>query len=431
MFLSRQTGLGRDQNLITIRRRTRYGILLLVAGGILALILSLSILGERKGTLLVKANRPGAYIVLNGSVTDVPVGTPLKRLRSDIYDVSVSLSGYEPDPPNRVVKIEKGKTLEVNFSLLPIPPEPEIQKEKPTPAADESAKSKPEDFDRISSQPPDSKKPISPSIQQSSKARNNTKETKQSEEAGEILHGMLKVVTRPVEGGIFIDDIFAGRGKVTQTNLNLGEVVVRFGEVEGYRTPASQKAFLTQSWPYASLEGIYLPIIYISAHLDQSGRVITQRCELAQGYVLDQSAPAEDPVAGPGIKLLDEIGVFAWEIGYAFSNRNPPGQDYIEMIFDLPENWDGNKPLDLHLYGYPSDRKYPFALAGRAEIDVFVNERPVKKGYHPTIPVQGNTSLQSEVFPVNSFLRVGQNRIRVQASANSRCFYYLKQIVLL
>jgi hypothetical protein len=201
--------------------------------------------------------------------------------------------------------------------------------------------------------------------------------------------------------------------------------------VEGYKTPSPQKAFLTQSWPLASVQGVYLPLIYISSRLDQSGRTITQKCKLKQGYVLNGESNYNDPVAGPGIKLLEETKSFGWEIGYAFSNRNPPGQDFLELEFDLPENFDGNKPLELHLYGAASDRKYPFSLSGRSGIDIIVNSKKIKEDYLPVSNLSAGPISKADVFQVNSFLNAGKNTIRIQASNASRCFYYLQEIDLL
>lgn len=420
MFLTRQNGLGRDRELITLRRRTRNRVLLLFAGGICALVLSLFLLGDRRGTLIVKADQSDAHIVLNGALTNVKVGTPIKHLRSDIYGVSVSLPGFQPNPVSRIVKVEAGRKQELFFTLTPIPPEPPAEQLV-------LPKRETESFDQPSRK---ISEPISEPLLKETKLFAASRQLS-GEDVEEKHQGMLEVVTRPVQGGIFVDDIFKGAGKVTLTDLSLGEVVVRFGDVQGYRTPESQKAFLSPPQPTATIEGIYLPLIYVNAYLDQAGRVITQKCDITQGYILEDETPQPDPMTGPAIKFVDEVRLFAWEIGYAFSNRNPPGQDYIEMTFDLPENWDGNKPLELQLYGYTSNRKYPFALAGRTSIDIIVNDRVVKSDHLPTAKLAENAPSEYDVIPVNAFLKMGKNYIRIQASVGSRCFYYLRQIVLL
>ncbi len=417
MFLTQPSGLGQDESRITLRRKTKIGILIILAGFTLTLAVSAFLLYERRGTLLVHADREGACVVLNGSLTTIETGDPIKRLRPDIYSVSVDLPGYQPEPSMEIVRIESGAKVEVSFKLTPIPEEPPNE-----PTTEESQDNINLALQQRAETP--RKKPVQP---HSGEDRLSGGER----EADKKLKGTLKVITTPVQGGIFIDDVFKGIGKITITDVKLGEIVIRFGEIEGYRNPEPQKAFLTTSWPYASIEGVYLPLIYIATYLDQAGRVIANKCEVNQGYIIGDTEKISDPVAGPGIKQIDEIGTFVWEIGYAFSNRNPAGQDFVELQFDLPENWDGNKSLDLHLYGYASENKYPFALSGKTGIDILINSRKAKDDFQPSNLLTGDAASGLDIFPVNSFLRQGENTIRIQSSASSRCFYYLQQIVLL
>ena len=432
MFFVRQTGIGQDHDLISLRRRNRLGVLFFVVGGLLALVLSLSLLRDRRGTLLVNADQPGAYVILNGTITDRPAGKPIKRLPPDVYSVSVHLAGHQSQPPARVVKIKAGKTAEVSFQLVLAPPEPEVSEVQ-------AKRHKTE----ITEQSPSNDRPktaaVSPRMskdaqnfeeQNGSKGRSPAEQASQPGQSDQP-QGTLEITTSPVAGSIFVDDVFQGIGTITLTDLTWGETIVRFGEVEGYRAPAPQKAFLSPARPSADLEAIYLPLIYIAASLGPSGRTMMHKCRIQQGYILGESGPQPDHIIGPGIKFLDDIKTFAWEIGYALSNRNPPGVDFLEVIFDLPENWDGNKPLELQLCGYASDRKYPFALNGKTAIDVYVNGRIVQKDFQPRLNLEDKSGGDFDVIAVNSFLTPGENRIRIQASPSGRCFYYLKEIVLL
>ncbi len=421
MFFNRRTGLGQDENLQLIRRRMYFGILLFVVGGLIALLFALLLLRDKNGTLIVTADQPDAVIVLNGSVTETRVGTPIEGLRPDTYTVSVALSGYRPQPARLVVRVSAGKTAEAVFNLIPESP--------PKPAETASTSEKPRT--KVSEKsPPAETPPRKPNTEAKSEPSGQKAEAVTSS-SRETVYGTLKVTTSPVEGAIYVDDRFMGMGKLTLTDIALGEVVVRFGEVEGYRTPDPEKAFLTPDWPFANIKGIYLPLIYISAYIDASGRAVNKKCTIHTGYIWKGSPVYDDPVAGPIVKFLEEINAFAWEIGYAFSNRNPPGEDFLEISFNLPENFDGNKPLELHLYGYASDRKYPFAISGKTAVDIIVNDKKVKEGFHPGITLSENSPPQPDVFPVNAFLKVGENRIRIQASPSSRCYYFLQQIVLL
>ncbi|MBU1881313.1 hypothetical protein KKA08_04710 [bacterium] len=55
----------------------------------------------------------------------------------------------------------------------------------------------------------------------------------------------------------------------------------------------------------------------------------------------------------------------------------------------------------------------------------------VKEHYMPPSRLEAAVSSSPDIFQINNFLQVGENRVRIKASSTSRCFYYLKQIVLL
>ena len=54
--------------------------------------------------------------------------------------------------------------------------------------------------------------------------------------------GLLKIITIPVDGGIFIDSVFAGSGLYYNTSFAAGVYRVSFGPVDGYETPKNQTA---------------------------------------------------------------------------------------------------------------------------------------------------------------------------------------------
>jgi hypothetical protein len=127
---------------------------------------------------------------------------------------------------------------------------------------------------------------------------------------------------------------------------------------------------------------------------------------------------------------LEETNSFAWEMGYAFPNRNPPGQDFIEFSFVLPEHFDGVKPLELRLYGYASDKHYPFTASGRSGYDVLINDRSALQNALPGTKI-GQSGAGFDTVPVNNYLQVGRNTVRIQSSTTSHCYYYLTKFVLL
>lgn len=54
--------------------------------------------------------------------------------------------------------------------------------------------------------------------------------------------GILKIITIPVDGGIYIDSFFAGSGLYYNTSFPIGVYRVSFGTVDGYEKPKNQTA---------------------------------------------------------------------------------------------------------------------------------------------------------------------------------------------
>lgn len=434
MIFYRREGIGQDEELVRMRRRTFFGALWVICAVLAALALAVFLLRAGSGTLLIHADQPDAIILINGSGTPYTPGVPIKGLRPDTYNISVSKDGFSPQPASQLIQLKTGKTQELYFTLLPTPTEAPPQHTsagviKPTPQKDEPPKSnprfiKPNEKDEFSRAKLEEKnQPIrTPQEPVESSTENKT---------ATVLRGILRISTHPPNGKIYLDEEFAGLGSVTKTDLRLGEVVIRFGEMEGYRTPPPQKILLSPDRSEVDVKGVYLPLIYIAAYLDASGRAVTLKSSLTTGYVDESGAPVPDAVTGPEIKFLEEIRAFVWEIGYAFTNRNPPGFDFLEIQFDLPENWSGVKPLDLRLYGCATNKKFPFAIGNRTAVDIIVNDKPVKRDFQPTVDINHFDGSGFDLIAVNQHLRTGPNRIRIQTSASGKCFYSLCKIVLL
>ncbi len=412
-----------------MRRRPLFMAMMAAVAAAVCLLAAFLLLREGHGSLLVMADQPGAIVVLNGAQMPTPTGTLIRNLRADTYNVTVSKPGFIPQPASQIIQLKSGDSARLSFSLLPQPSAPV---EVPRKIVSESPR-------KITSASPQEHPQQMPAAVKSEKtyAKIKIESAPIGKEPDRVTPkeistptGSLHITTQPDRGGVYVDDVFRGAGRVTLENLKLGEVVVRFGEISGYRSPAPQKVFLALDKPTVEVEGIYLPLIFIAASLDVSGRVSMQKATLETGYVMGDGQPHIDAVAGPEIKYLEETHTFVWEMGYAFTNRNPPGQDVIEMTFDLPERFDGVKPLELRLYGYGSDKRFPFVASARSSFDVIVNDRVARQDIAPVSQL-GKSAAGFDAVPINSYLRPGKNSLRVQTSGSSRCYYYLYKIVLM
>jgi len=242
----------------------------------------------------------------------------------------------------------------------------------------------------------------------------------------------LIIRTVPVEGRIFIDDKFYAVGEYRVRSLNIGEYQVSFGSVEGYTTPKPQKAIISVKHSQSVIEGIYRPIVYVMATLDEKGQLIMKGVnKVINGVYFEGKGFSEDAVRGPVVKYVEGNKFYAWEMGYADAELNPPGMDGIKFVFNLPQGYDQEKKIHLRIYGYASNHNYPFTFLNKTEIAIYVNDNGLQSHFPPTYSIDAQHALGYDEFDVTGLLVEGENSILIRTADESRCFYYLNKIVLL
>jgi hypothetical protein len=242
----------------------------------------------------------------------------------------------------------------------------------------------------------------------------------------------LTITTEPVEGRIFVDDRFCAEGEYRVKTLSPGEYLVSFGSVDGFTTPESQKIVISQDKPVARVVGTYRPIVYITASLDDKGQLEEKGVDQVIGGVFFQSAGfSRDDIRGPAVKFLEGNKFYAWELGYADAEKNPPGSDGIEFDFTVPKGFDRDKKTQLRIYGYASNRNYPFTFLNKTEIAIYINGSGVNSNFKPTYNVDEERALGYDELEIRSLLKEGDNRLLILTTSGSRCYYYLNKIVIL
>ncbi len=106
-------------------------------------------------------------------------------------------------------------------------------------------------------------------------------------------------------------------------------------------------------------------------------------------------------------------------------NRNPTGADYIEFVFTLPDEVPPSTPLNLRLYLYRSNRKYPLSLSSRCEITVTVNGRVFLDNFRPRHDQTLADGERYEEWSLQHSLVPGENRILIRTGEKNQIFSYL------
>ena len=240
----------------------------------------------------------------------------------------------------------------------------------------------------------------------------------------------LTIKTEPVSGEIFLDGRSLTRG-MYQEEVPIGEYKVSFGEVPGYHTPASKDIFITEIHPTMEVIGIYIPNIYIEASLGDDGQLIRRSCQdVTVGYYLVDQGAVESFEYGPTIEKIKSQGMYYWELGYAFSRRNPPGSDFIEMRFELPPHFDDNERVVLELHGYGSRDNYLFHLSEVNDIAIDINNKEVFPHIQPSSILGNGQPIGVDSWPILMHLQEGGNSVRIRTTEENHCYYYLRRIII-
>ena len=239
------------------------------------------------------------------------------------------------------------------------------------------------------------------------------------------------VETVPVEGRIFVDGTFVGEGLVT-CERDYGNYSVTFGDVDGWRAPKPIRVSHTPSSASQTVTGQYTRLYHAIAEVNQDGSVKNEGINTwTTGIILDDHQPQPSDALGPKIKAIPNSGKYGWEMAMGDPNRNPTGGDYVLFSFDLPQDVPPDSPLNLRLYLYKSDRKYPFTLAAHSEMVVEVNGRRFLNGFTPRYETYAADLDRYEEWSLTRVLRAGENRILIYTGEGNTLFNHLWKIEIL
>ena len=240
---------------------------------------------------------------------------------------------------------------------------------------------------------------------------------------------VLTIRTEPVDGDIFIDNILMGHGECIREYQIAGRFNLSFGKVRGYRSPDDIAVQISEREPSVTAVGRYLPIIDISMSLGQNGQLVKNKVrEVNTGYYYPNTGPVPSEEYGPDLHKLPVYNINVYEMGFAFARRNPPGNDFVEVVFDLPENFEKNKILYLTLRGLASNKNYLFNLTKMTDIAVEINGKGIASHHTPINNLDRDEPMGNDTWPISDFLNIGENRIIIRTTEDNKCYYYLHSI---
>jgi hypothetical protein len=239
------------------------------------------------------------------------------------------------------------------------------------------------------------------------------------------------VKTEPVEGEIFVDGKSVGVGQVTVPH-NFGVFEVTFGAVEGYHTPEMMRVVATPANSSPTITANYRRTLHVSAVCNDDKSTEREGDIRWEAGVYDKDRGTRVSEAhGPKVAAIPGSHRAGWELAMGDPNKNPTGADYIEFLFTLPEGVSETEPLNLRLYLYRSQRKYPLSLSSRCEITVTVNGRVFLDAYRPRHDESDADAGRFEEWSLQHTLVPGENRIVIRTGEKNQLFTYLWKIEVL
>jgi len=235
----------------------------------------------------------------------------------------------------------------------------------------------------------------------------------------------ITITTEPIAGPIFVNGDSIGMGLAVVPH-DFGVFEISFGKVDGYITPEPQRLVVTPTKQNPTVTALYPRAFQVSATCQGSGEVVRIgdiRWETGI-YDRDKGARISD-AHGPKINAIPGSSRSGWELAMGDPNRNPTGADYIEFVFTLPEEVPPSSPLNLRLYLYRTNRKYPLSLSSRCEITVTVNGRVFLDNFRPRNDQTLADAGRYEEWSLQHALVPGENRILIRTGDKNQIFNYL------
>jgi len=236
----------------------------------------------------------------------------------------------------------------------------------------------------------------------------------------------VEIRTQP-EGEIFIDGELKGQGSFNGL-LTIGEHLISFGDIQGFKTPLPQKVKLQPGRPLV-IEVKYFPELQILAEVTDNGNVVIQNCEISTGYTISNRGFTASSEAGPEVTYLETLNNYFWKFGFAFPYKNPKGNDALKLTFSLPHDLAFQQKFTLVLYAAASKQKYPLSLSTKVDISIKLNGNILSYYYKPGY-LEDLHDMEKREWDITKSIRPGLNSLIISTTDKNNVFYFVKKIII-
>lgn len=237
----------------------------------------------------------------------------------------------------------------------------------------------------------------------------------------------IKVNVKPATTEIFIDGKSVGKGSF-YGSIDLGNHTITFSDVEGYYNPGKKNINVTDT---RNLEFNYefgSKLFYQATpkNVLPSNKTVS----ILPGYIMTGVNFKQDNTNGPEQIKSALNAKSAWKMGFAFSYRNPPGNDAIVMRFIAPDDLNILNDVKLKLWLYELKENYPLVVGGKARFKVILNNSIIVDNKAPKHSYKTFSPGNFEAISIGARLKPGFNTLIISVADENTRFMELQKIVI-
>lgn len=235
----------------------------------------------------------------------------------------------------------------------------------------------------------------------------------------------IKISTRPVDGTIYIDDKEVGDGEWSGM-LPLGTYKIRFGDIKFYKSPVETTLVVENK---DITEFVFRYTSDFSITFSPNGiKPQNINAGLQLGYIDETGRFISDHKNGPEIRKSDIINDNIWWLGNAFNYKNPPINEAVAIIFDLPEKSEFGYDFKMKVWGYRSEQSYPLEITSTSAIRINVNGTVIQENFRPENELKEAGENAYDEFPLGNLLHEGKNMVIISTARTNKTFFALWKI---
>lgn len=232
----------------------------------------------------------------------------------------------------------------------------------------------------------------------------------------------VRIVTRPANGKIIVNDRELGTGKWSGS-LPLGVHKIRFGDIDYFKKPVETEFVVKEN---SNSEFVFRYESDFSIEFKPSGiKPENVNATIQLGYVDENNNFISDPRNGPETRDSEVLNDKIWWLGNAFNYRIPPANEAVAFSFFLPEKTEFGYDFSMKLWGYDSEISYPLELSGGCNIRIEVNNIEIHQKYEPDFVLSRANESRFISFQLGNVLRNGRNHIVISTAKINKTFFAL------